>query len=172
VDVRVVAATSAFGGEAGAGGLRPALLARLCADPIVIPPVRERAEDVGPLLAHFAGGAVREVEPAAFRALSLYGWPLNVRELESCVHRAAALITDRVLRVDHLPAAIGDALTRTPVGARRRTPRAAPARGELEQLLRQHRGNVANVARSLDRKWNVVWRWLIRHQLEPERFRG
>jgi DNA-binding NtrC family response regulator len=170
VDVRVLTATSALGGEA-AGRLQPELLALLGADPIVIPPLRERAEDLGPLLDHFVGGKLREIEPAAFRALSLYGWPLNDGELESCVRRAVALATDRVLRVEQLPAAVSDALMRLPVGARRRTPRPAPARGELECLLREHRGNVSQMARSLGRRWNVVWRWLVRHELEPERFR-
>ncbi len=121
-----------------------------------------------------AGGFERAylVEPAAFRALCLYGWPLNVRELGSCVRRAAALTTDGVLRVEQLPAAVRETLIRgAPIAARRRSPRAAPERGELERLLRQHHGNVAHVARSLDRRWNVVWRWLVRHQLEPERFR-
>jgi len=171
VDVRVLAATSGFGGDTTGASLRPDLLARLGADPIVLPPLRERAEDIGPLLAHFASGA-QEVEPAAFRALCLYLWPLNVRELESCVRRGAALATDGVLRLEQLPAAVSEALTRgAPITASRRTPRAAPGRGELEALLREHRGNVAHVARSLDRRWNVVWRWLVRHELEPERFR-
>jgi transposase-like protein len=38
-------------------------------------------------------------------------------------------------------------------------------------LLERHHGNVADVARQLDRKWSVVWRWIKRHQLDPETYR-
>ena len=55
---------------------------------------------------------------------------------------------------------------------RRRDPRPAPDAHELEQLLKQHDGNVASVARALDRKWNVVWRWVVKYKLRPEKFRG
>jgi transcriptional regulator with GAF, ATPase, and Fis domain len=55
--------------------------------------------------------------------------------------------------------------------ARRRSPRQAPERADLERLLQQHEGNVAGVARALDRKWNVVQRWLVRYKLQASRFR-
>jgi transcriptional regulator with PAS, ATPase and Fis domain len=172
VDVRVLAATSGVAEEGSGEALRSDLLARLGAEPIEIPPLRDRIEDVAALVAHFAGGALGEVEPAAFRALCLHGWPLNVRELESSVRRALALSGDGSLRLQHLPAAVRDSLERgAPVVDRRRAKGAAPGRGELEQLLREHRGNVAGVARSLGRQWNTVWRWLVRHELEPNRFR-
>jgi transcriptional regulator with GAF, ATPase, and Fis domain len=172
VDVRVLAATSGPVAEGSRAALRSDLLARLGAEPIEIPPLRDRIEDLGALVAHFAAGEIRELEPAAFRALCLYGWPLNVRELESCIKRAIALAGDGRIRLEHLTAAVRGALERgAPVTHRPRAPRAAPARGELEQLLREHNGNVAGVARSLDRKWNTVWRWLVRHELSPDRFR-
>ena len=61
------------------------------------------------------------------------------------------------LLLEHLPSAIRGALERgAPIEARRRKPREAPERADLEQLLKQHGGNVASVARTLDRKWNVV----------------
>jgi DNA-binding NtrC family response regulator len=176
LDVRVIATTSALcpaGAEAGAPSLRPELLARLGADPLRIPPLRQRPEDIGSLMVHAGADALREIDTAAFRALFLYGWPLNVAELEACIKRALTLCRDGNLRLEHLPAAVSASLTRgAPVSAGRRTPRAAPGRGELERLLRQHGGNVAGVARALDRQWNVVWRWLIRHELHPARFRG
>jgi transcriptional regulator with PAS, ATPase and Fis domain len=173
VDVRILAATSALGGEGtSVARLRPDLLARLGSDPIVIPPLRDRPEDIGALAASFGAGAIREIDAPAFRALTLYGWPLNVRELEGCIRRAAALTTDGCVRLAHLPAGIAEPPTGgVAVGVRRRPVRTAPNRGELERMLREHRGNVSGLARSLDRKWNVVWRWLVRHELDPERFR-
>ena len=171
VDVRILAATSRLGGGNNSHPLRSDLVARLGAEPIRIPPLRERPEDIGPLAAHFAAGAVDAVEPAAFRALTLYGWPLNIRELEKAIKHAVALSPDRRLRLEHLPTTVQGALERGAPIATRRKPRPAPARSELERLLRQHRGNVSEVARSLDRKWAVVGRWLARHELRPEQFR-
>jgi transcriptional regulator with PAS, ATPase and Fis domain len=171
VDVRVIAATSRLGGGDSAHTLRSDLVARLGAEPIRIPPLRERPEDIGPLAAHFSAGAFGSVEPAAFRALSLYSWPLNVRELEKAIKHAAALSSDGELRLEHLPTTVQSALERGAPVAPRRKPRPAPARGELENLLRQHHGNVSGVARSLDRKWAVVWRWISRHELRPDQFR-
>ena len=135
--------------------------------------MRHRPEDIGSLIVHVGGDALREIDTAAFRALCLYGWPLNVAELEACIKRALTLCRDGHLQLEHLPSGVSASLTRgAPVSAGRRTPRAAPGRGELERLLRQHGGNVSGVARALDRQWNVVWRWLIRHELHPARFRG
>jgi len=57
------------------------------------------------------------------------------------------------------------------ITARRRAPRAAPERAELERLLAQHDGNIAEVARALDRNWNTVWRWVVKTGLSIEKFR-
>ena len=168
-DVRILATTSRLEGGP-APTLRPDLLARLGSEPVRIPPLRERPEDIGPLAAHFAAGAVETVEPAAFRALSLYTWPLNVQELERTIQRAVALV-EGDLRLEHLPGAIAGTLDRGAPIALRRRPRPAPPRAELAHLLSQHHGNVAEVARSLDRKWAVVWRWIGKHQLHPDQFR-
>jgi two-component system NtrC family response regulator len=82
VDVRVIAATTRQAIGLGAGALRGDLVARLGAEPIAIPPLRKRPEEILPLVERFAEGTLREIEPAAVRALCLYGWPLNVRELD------------------------------------------------------------------------------------------
>jgi transcriptional regulator with PAS, ATPase and Fis domain len=172
-DVRVIAATTRQAIGPTAGGVRSDLVARLGADPIAISPLRRRAEEILSLVAHFGVGAIREIEPAAVRALCLYGWPLNVRELEKTIANALALTVGVRLRLEHLPTVIRGALQRgAPLEARRRDARPAPDSAELEQLLKQHDGNVASVARALDRKWNVVWRWVVKYKLRPEKFRG
>jgi transcriptional regulator with PAS, ATPase and Fis domain len=173
VDVRVMAATCSCGTAASGQGLRPDLAARLGADPIELPPLRDRLEDLGALIAHFAGDAGLTFEPAAFRALFLYPWPRNVRELEKTIERLIALNDGGGVRIEHLPSTVAATLNRgvQPGPARRRPPRVAPSRGRLEELLRRHDGNVSEVARSLDRRWNVVWRWLVRHHLAPDQFR-
>jgi transcriptional regulator with PAS, ATPase and Fis domain len=171
-DVRVVAATTRSNIGPAGNALRPDLVARFGAEPTVIPPLRRRAEEIAPLVAHFRTGAVGKIEPAALRAMALYAWPLNVRELEKTLANAIALSSDGELLLENLPSAVRGALERgAPIEARARKPRAAPDRHELEQILKQHEGNVASVARALDRKWNVVWRWMAKHGLRPEKFR-
>jgi transcriptional regulator with PAS, ATPase and Fis domain len=166
VDVRVVAATSS-----ASASVRSDLVGRLGAEPIVIPPLRDRIEDVGALVAHLGGAAFAGMEPAAFRALCLHDWPRNVRELEDVVKRAVTLAGGKKIRLDDLSASVRGALETGPRIRDTRRYRAAPSRGELERLLRENRGNVAAVAKTLDRQWNVVQRWLRRHEIAPERFR-
>ncbi|HEY6477739.1 MAG TPA: sigma 54-interacting transcriptional regulator [Polyangia bacterium] len=171
-DVRVLAATTRTNIGPDGKALRPDLVARLGAEPITIPALRRRAEEIAPLVAHFSTSVVRRIEPAALRAMALYGWPLNVRELEKTLANAIALSSDGELLLENLPGAVRGALERgAPIEVRPRKPRAAPDRQELEQILKQHEGNVASVARALDRQWNVVWRWMAKHGLRPEGFR-
>ena len=166
VDVRVLAATSP-----ARESVRPDLIGRLGAEPIVIPPLRERAEDIGALVAHFGGAAVAWMEPAAFRALGLHDWPLNVRELGEVVKRAVALAGGRPIRLADLPADVRDSLKSGPRAGAARKYRAAPGRAQLQRLLRDNRGNISAVAKVLDRQWNVVQRWMQRHELDATKFR-
>lgn len=178
VNARIIAATSRMsepgpGSSKGSAGvpLRADLLGRLGAEPIAIPPLRERIEDLGMLATHFAGPG-KALDTDAFRALCLYCWPRNVRELEKIVARAAAIAHGDTIRVNALPAAVRQRLDQGPTFTARRRPRPAPTRAELEMLLREHCGNVTAMARALDRRWNVVWRWLVKHRLQPETLRG
>jgi transcriptional regulator with PAS, ATPase and Fis domain len=174
VDVRVVAATAQLGDESPQLGLRQDLLMRLGTQPLVLPPLRERPEDLAALAGHFlsAGGGF---ENRAFLALCLHDWPGNVRELEK-VLRDAVLFRESAgpIRLHHLPETVTARLARPPTSAtpgHRRSPRAAPDRDELVALLEQHHGNVADVARQLDRQGSVVWRWVKRHGLDPANHR-
>ena len=98
VDVRVVAATNKdLEGEVQEGYFREDLYYRLNVMPIMMPPLRERLEDV-PDLARFlvskiARGQGRElsIDDGALRALITYDWPGNVRELENCLERASVM---------------------------------------------------------------------------------
>src|SRR5580692_2801415 len=102
VDVRLVVATNRdLAAEVKAGRFREDLYYRLNVVPIRVPPLRERPEDVEPLVRTFVrqyadryGMVGVEVEPALVEALRAHSWPGNVRELENTVARLLALAPD------------------------------------------------------------------------------
>jgi two-component system, NtrC family, response regulator HupR/HoxA len=111
VDLRVVAATNAdLDADVASGRFRRDLYYRLNVFPIRLPPLRERAEDVGTLAEHFLREACRRarraipgIGPDTLRLLAGYPWPGNVRELENEIERAVALAEDgRPLAPTHL----------------------------------------------------------------------
>jgi transcriptional regulator with PAS, ATPase and Fis domain len=107
-DVRIVAATSRSGLEKGPQ-VQEAVLGRLGAQPILLPPLRDRIEDVGRLVVHFLRdlGDGRAFEPEAFHALCLHAWPLNVRELSKVIAEAEALSRGATtIGLEHLPDAV------------------------------------------------------------------
>jgi two-component system nitrogen regulation response regulator GlnG len=85
------------------GTFREDLFYRLNVVPLRLPPLRERSEDIAPLVAHFLGEAAaaglpaKRFTPDAVRALSTWHWPGNVRELENLVRRLLVLIGDDVI---------------------------------------------------------------------------
>ena len=107
-DVRIVAATSRVDLQKG-GHVQEAVLGRLGAQPILLPPLHDRIEDVGRLVAHFLGDLKdgRAFEPEAFHALCLHAWPLNVRELSKVIEEAEALSRGAAtIGLEHLPDAV------------------------------------------------------------------
>jgi DNA-binding NtrC family response regulator len=102
VDVRLIAATNRdLTAEVKAGRFREDLFYRLNVVPIRVPPLRERPEDVEPLVRTFVfryadryGMSGVEVEPSLVEALRIHPWPGNVRELENSVARLLALAPD------------------------------------------------------------------------------
>jgi DNA-binding NtrC family response regulator/pSer/pThr/pTyr-binding forkhead associated (FHA) protein len=112
VDVRVIAATNRrLATMVREGTFREDLHYRLGDDPIRIPPLRDRPEDIGPLTELFAAQASEssrpfEVEPAALDLLMRYDWPGNVRELRNVVDRGVVLAHENKLAVRDLPARI------------------------------------------------------------------
>ena len=107
VDVRVIAATNRNLEEmVAAGTFRSDLYYRLNVFPVTIPPLRERPEDIAPLVRHFVQKFARRmnkrietISADAMAALSRYAWPGNARELENAIERAIILTNGPVLRV-------------------------------------------------------------------------
>jgi transcriptional regulator with PAS, ATPase and Fis domain len=175
LDTRIVAATSRTAAPKGSStvGLRPDLAARLGAEPIRLPPLRHRIEDIGALVAHFLGNTPCRFEPLAYQALALYSWPGNVRELEKVVNNAELLSRGSdAIELEHLPAAVAATpgrLKSQPPGAVNRPP--PPTPGELEELLTRFHGNLARVGRELGRTPPLILRWCRKYKLDPERYR-
>jgi DNA-binding NtrC family response regulator len=106
VDVRVVATTNRdLAAEAASGAFRQDLYCRLSVMPIVIPPLRDRAEDIPVLAYRFAtrtaaeiGKEISGISQEALALLMAYPWPGNVRELQHAVERAVILSREPVLQ--------------------------------------------------------------------------
>jgi len=109
VDVRIIAATNRDLGQSIEDGLfREDLYYRLNVIPLHIPPLRERPDDVPPLVAYFlqrhAPERSIEVAPPAMAWLKSQAWRGNARELENAIERALALSDDDVLEIEDLRA--------------------------------------------------------------------
>ncbi|MHB1555862.1 MAG: sigma-54 interaction domain-containing protein [Isosphaeraceae bacterium] len=111
VDTRIIAATNRdLLEESEAGRFREDLYYRLNVVPVYLPPLRERREDVEPLVLFFLQRyaeqnrrEMRKVHPEAMRLLREHDWPGNIRELQNYVERAVILGTGTELRVEDLP---------------------------------------------------------------------
>jgi transcriptional regulator with PAS, ATPase and Fis domain len=131
LDVRVIAATNRdLRDMIKLGTFREDLFYRLNVIYIVVPPLRERREDIPLLVAQFLGqfaaqnrSSITTVSPEAMKALTEYSWPGNVRELENVMERLVVTIPGSTIEVDHLSSEIRvhDKIALRPKRERRRT---------------------------------------------------
>jgi DNA-binding NtrC family response regulator len=144
VDVRLIAASNADLEQAiEQGRFRSDLYYRLNVVSIGIPPLRERPEDIPPLIEHFLfklgmpmGLAGYKFTPEALTALQLYNWPGNVRELENAVNSALVMAEQSPVGVEYLPARLrGEAVTALQAGS-----------GSLPDRITQSRESVERTA--------------------------
>jgi DNA-binding NtrC family response regulator len=111
VDVRIVAATNQDLEQAvRQGRFRKDLYYRLNVIPIVVPPLRERRNDLPLLIEHFVGrfnrlkrGSITGLTPDAVRALMRYDWPGNIRELENLIERLVVLKRQGLIGIEDIP---------------------------------------------------------------------
>jgi sigma-54 dependent transcriptional regulator, flagellar regulatory protein len=140
-NVRILAATHRdLETRARAGEFREDLFFRLNVFPIVVPPLRERVDDLPALIADLVRRGEAEGRPSiAFTDLALdclgaYAWPGNVRELQNLIERLAILYPNQTIDRDQLPA---------PIGERRRNPQPAVTTIPKTGLdLREYLGNI------------------------------
>jgi DNA-binding NtrC family response regulator len=143
-DVRLIAATHRdLKIRAAEDKFRPDLYYRLGVFTIHLPPLRDRADDLPPLVQHYLrrfsselGRDVREIAPEALARLCPYSWPGNIRELQSVLRQALLRASGTLLLPGFLPELSGIAPPRAAVAA---TPRASePASTfDLERFIRQ-----------------------------------
>jgi DNA-binding NtrC family response regulator len=166
VDVRIVAATNKdLQAEIEAGRFREDLYYRLAVIPVDIPPLRDRVDDVPPLVEEFvrkhSDGATRSISPEAMRRLTLCPWKGNARELENVIERALALSDSAEIGPEDLPFShedgeppVGgaDALLRS--AAEERLPLRDLEDRYIDQIMELTRGNKVQAAKILgiDRK--------------------
>src|SRR6187549_3964981 len=111
VDVRIVCATHRnLKAEVEAGRFREDLYFRLVVYPIMLPPLRDRKEDIPLLVGNFlqrlsedVGREVKSIAPEALEALSRHHWPGNVRELQNVVHRSLLACRSETITLSDLP---------------------------------------------------------------------
>ncbi|MGE0704648.1 MAG: sigma 54-interacting transcriptional regulator [Vicinamibacterales bacterium] len=171
LNARVVAATNRdLRAAVEAGAFREDLYFRLGAFIITVPPLRDRREDIPPLVHNFVVQAaarmkksVRSVSADAMSALMRYGWPGNVRELEHAIERAVILANTPSIRLRDLPPEIsrrGRASATDDTLDLQEQERTA-----IERALERFGGNRRKAAEALNISTVTLWRRLKQYGL-------
>jgi DNA-binding NtrC family response regulator len=181
-DVRVIAASNTDFREAvRAGKLRRDLYYRLNILLLALPPLRERAEDIPLLAAHFLKKYTAEFDKPivgiaadAIQKLILYPWPGNVRELEHVIERTIVLSEHaQICAADiNLCGLDGEGL------AQQENFREAKAnfvrefeRGYIQKLLLAHQGNITRAARAANKNRRAFWQLIQKHHIDLRDFK-
>ena len=197
VDVRILASTNKdLRALIGDGRFREDLFYRLNVIPLIIPPLRERREDIVPLCRHFLavyaeklGRVPQTLSPASEEIITRHDWPGNVRELENVMARAVTLTTSREISAEEFRMifTLGGATT-PPYAADLREPAGHAAGGasslkgetagrtmqsaEKEMILRALQaadGNQTRAAQALDMGRNTLWRKMKKYGIDSRR---
>jgi two-component system nitrogen regulation response regulator NtrX len=199
VDVRVIAATNKNLEEAiERGEFREDLYFRLNVIPIVVPPLRDRREDIPRLVQHFAKRTAEEhnlkpkrFETAAMDVLTRYRWRGNIRELRNAVERLMIMTPGESVRVEDLPVDLRSGESSTPrpqvaspepaavasapkadtqgVGAGTlREFKDAAERAYLVQKLRENNWNISKTAEIIDTPRSNLYKKLEQYGIKQE----
>jgi len=178
-NVRILAATNRdLVRAARAGQFREDLMFRLRVVPIEVPSLRERRDDILPLLDAFTawyaneyGFAPVSFSPEARTRLLDYSWPGNVREIENLVRNLICVHAGKVIEATQLPL-LGEAATERGAGAFKRAKSTVVAEFErkyLEEALAAADGNIAAAARSSGKPRRVFFELMRKHGVVARR---
>ncbi len=176
VDVRVVAATNRhLLEEVKAGRFREDLYYRINVIYIKVPPLRERKEDIPPLVHNFVrqfskanGKKVTGIDKKAMELLVAYDWPGNIRELKNIIERMIVLSSEAVLNADLVPDDIRSFYPKTEAVS----VNASASLSEVEKdlilrTLRSHHGNKSSAAQALGISRRTLYRKIEEYKI-PE----
>ncbi|MBL8955901.1 MAG: sigma 54-dependent Fis family transcriptional regulator [Myxococcaceae bacterium] len=177
VDVRFIAATHRdLQSMVAAGTFREDLYFRLAVLPVRVAALRQRPEDIGPLLSHFLGRDVSTLPKAALDQALAYAWPGNVRELKSFAERVEALGPDAALellgtgKLESVPAPVSDGglepiRAEVPFKVLRERWADYLEREYLAKLVAKHGRNTATLSEAAGLDRSYVHRLLKKHGL-------
>ena len=189
VDVRVIAATNKNLEDAiHRGEFREDLYFRLNVIPIVVPPLRERREDIPLLAEHFARrfseehNVRRRFDPRALEALQQYRWRGNIRELRNAVERLVIMSDREVIGAADLPPDMGASRAASTEGSQATQAAAAPLAGGgtlrefkdsserafLVQKLRENNWNISKTAEIIDTPRSNLYKKLEQYGIKQE----
>jgi transcriptional regulator with PAS, ATPase and Fis domain len=178
VDVRLITATNRdLEALIAEGRFREDLFYRLNVVPIALPPLRDRREDIPPLVQHFIakydqrlGKKVERVDDEAMAMLLAYAWPGNIRELENLMERSVLFADGPVIQGSSLPDALrerapGPAVPIAAVGPLGAI--AAPSGASMKEIVRQAQAELEKelIGRALDETGGNVTRAAKRLQI-------
>lgn len=170
VDVRVVAATNRDLAKAVKNGaFREDLYYRIRVFPILLPPLRERREDIPLLIAHFLdkfnqemGKHIHHVSPEAMAILEAYAYPGNIRELENILEHAFVCCEGQVIGPEHLPHDIRLSPSRSDAGREPAGSLRIMEREAILRILQQTGWRYQVAAEQLGISRSTLWRKLRR----------
>ncbi len=177
IDIRVLTATNQnLQAAVEAGTFREDLFYRIAAFPIVVPPLRDRREDIPLLANHFlkkyaekVTKSITAISADALRLLMQYDFPGNVRELENIIERAVLLETTELLQVSNLPPQILSMGSSEPIlffpDSTEILPFEEVERQTLAHALKVMDNNVAKTAQALKMARSTLYRKLKLYQL-------
>ncbi|MCH5374606.1 MAG: sigma-54 dependent transcriptional regulator [Planctomycetes bacterium] len=178
VNVRLISATNRDLEDAvESGDFRRDLYYRIKVVTVELPPIRQRREDIVPLMDHFRkqfvkrhGKSVRGFSPTVSKRFFAYDWPGNVRQLRNAVETMVVLDTDTVLDVDDLPPELTEVeeghieIEQGPVGLIGQ-PFSEIERWAIEETLKLTNGNREETARILGIGARTLYRKLEKYKL-------
>jgi DNA-binding NtrC family response regulator len=176
VDVRLIAATNQnLEALVQEGRFREDLYYRLHVVTLKPPPLRERLDDIPPLVHHFLeefrtlyGSQVRSLSLGALRALATYSWPGNVRELRNCIESLVVMARGTVLELEDIPEHMRAAEGREHMSLPMGMPLREVEKTFILRTLASLGGNKSAAAEKLGIGLKTLYRRLEEYGIQPE----